>query len=183
MLTFSLQLIYWGQTSIGKGEDTVNTSAEETSNGQQAFATLGQFLEDDGWHPRQLEERTAYRTGFAGQNSQMACYAQVVVEQELFLFYALAPFNVPEDARIAVAEFITRANYGMRIGNFELDFRDGEVRYKSSLDFEGTTLTPALIKHAIYPAVLTMDRYMPGLMGVAHGGKSPAEAIAEIEGE
>jgi hypothetical protein len=80
-----------------------------------------------------------------------------------------------------VAEFITRANYGLRIGNFELDFRDGEVRYKSSLDFEGETLTPGLVKFAIYPAVQTMDRYLPGLMGVIYGHKPRAEAIAEVE--
>ena len=140
-------------------------------------------MEEDGWHPQQLEGRTIYRMGFSGQNAQVACYAQVVVDQELCLFYAMAPFKVPEDARMAAAEFITRANYGMRIGNFELDFRDGEVRYKTSFDFEGATLTPELIKQAIYPAVLTIDRYMPGLMGVAHGGRDPAEAIAEIEGE
>lgn len=154
----------------------------EGNNARQAFITLGEFLQEDGWHPQQLEGRTIYRTGFSGQNTQLACYAQVVVEHELFLFYAIAPFKVPEHARLAAAEFITRANYGMRIGNFELDFSDGEVRYKSSLDFEGTTLTPTLIKHLIYPAVLTIDRYMPGLMGVIHGGKSPAQAVAEIEG-
>ncbi len=160
----------------------MNTT-EESNSGQEAFVTLGEFLDEDGWHPQRLEGRTIYRTGFSGQNAQMACYAQVIVEYNLFLFYAIAPFKVPEDARMAAAEFITRANYGMRIGNFELDFRDGEVRYKSSLDFEGAILTPELIKQAIYPAVLTIDRYMPGLMGVVHGGKDPVEAIVEIEGD
>lgn len=100
--------------------------------------------------------------GFAGQNTQMVCYAQVLVDLDVLLFYALAPFKVPEDARMAVAEFITRANYGMRIGNFELDLRDGEVRYKSSLDFEGATLTPALIQHTIY-----------SLRGILAGAESP----------
>jgi hypothetical protein len=82
---------------------------------------------------------------------------------------------------MAVAEFITRANYGLRIGNFELDFDDGEVRYKSSLDFEGLALTPELIRNTIYPAVQTIDRYLPGLMSVFYASKSPAEAIAEVE--
>ena len=67
------------------------------------------------------------------------------------------------------------------VGNFELDFSDGEVRYKSSIDFEGEPLTPGLIKHAIYPAVQTMDRYLPGLMSVTYGSKSPSQAISEIE--
>lgn len=115
--------------------------------------------------------------GFSGQNGQVACYAQIQMDLEQFMFYVLAP----EEARQTVAEFITRANYGMRIGNFEMDFSDGEVRYKSSLDFEGTTLTPALIKQAIYPAVQTMDRYLPGLMKVIYRSKPPAEAITEIE--
>jgi hypothetical protein len=57
------------------------------------------------------------------------------------------------------------------------------VRYKSSLDFEGAVLTPELIRNAIYPAVQTTDRYLPGLMAVIYGGKSAAEAIAEIEGD
>ena len=71
----------------------------------------------------------------------------------------------------------------LRIGNFEMDFGDGEVRYKSSLDFEGAELTSELISHAIYPAVQTMDRYLPGVMGLLYGDKSPAEAIAEVEGD
>jgi hypothetical protein len=65
---------------------------------------------------------------------------------------------------------------------FELDFADGEVRYKSSLDFEGELLTPNWLRHAIYPAVQTLDRYVPGLLKVAFGGRTPFEAIEEIEG-
>ncbi len=154
---------------------------ENRENSLQAFETLGQFLEADDWYPSRLEDRYIYRVGFSGQNGQVACYAQIRVDLEQFMFYVLAPVKAPEEARQAVAEFITRANYGMRIGNFEMDFSDGEVRYKSSLDFEGMTLTPALIKQAIYPAVQTMDRYLSGLMKVIYGSKPPAEAITEIE--
>lgn len=154
-----------------------------TENSLRAFATLGQFLEDDNWHPQQLEDRYIYRMGFAGENGTTACFAQIRVDLDQVLFYVLAPIKAPEAARPAVAEYITRANYGMRIGNFEMDYRDGEVRYKSSLDFEEATLSAPLIEHAIYPAVHTMDRYLPGLMAVIYGNKPPAEAIAEIEND
>ena len=36
-------------------------------------------------------------------------------------------------SRVAAAEFEPRANFGLDIGNLELDMTDGEVRYKSSL--------------------------------------------------
>ena len=119
--------------------------------------------------------------GFSGANGQVACYAQIRVDLEQLLFYVMCPVKVAEDRRSAMAEFIARANYGMRIGNFELDFSDGEVRYKSSFDFEDVVLQPEMIRNAIYPAVQTMDRYLPGLMGVIYGNKTPSEAIAEIE--
>ncbi len=147
-------------------------------NTKQSFATLGRFLQQDGWHPQQLNDRPIYRMGFAGKNGQSVCFAQILDDLEQFVFYAVAPVNVPKASRQAVAEFIARANYGLRIGNFELDFSDGEVRYKSSLDFEGVALTPELIKNAIYPAVQTMDCYLPGLISVIEG-KTPVEAFFE----
>jgi hypothetical protein len=153
----------------------------ENENGLRAFQTLGDFLTEDEWHPQQLEDRYIYRMGFSGTNGQVVCYAQIRVDLEQLVFYVMCPVKVPEDKRSAMAEFIARANYGLRIGNFELDFSDGEVRYKSSLDFEDVALESQLIHNAIYPAVQTMDRYLPGLMGVIYGNKMPAEAVAEIE--
>ncbi len=159
-----------------------DAAAPEHENGLRAFEFLGEFLETDGWYPQRLDDKYIYRVGFTGKNGQFACYAQVRPDLEQFLFYVMAPVKASEADRPAVAEFITRANYGMRIGNFELDFRDGEVRYKSSLDFEGERLSHDWLKHAIYPAVQTMDRYLPGLMNVLYGDVTPAEAVAAIEG-
>jgi hypothetical protein len=151
-------------------------------NALEAFDTLGEFLAEDEWHPQRMEDRYVYRMGFSGANGQYACYAQIRVDLEQFLFYVMAPVKAPEEKRLDCAEFLTWANYGLRIGNFEMDLRDGEVRYKSSLDFEEQPLTHNLIKFAIYPAVQTMDRYMPGLMRVIYGSATPHEAIEEIEG-
>ena len=82
---------------------------------------------------------------------------------------------------LAIAELLTRANLGIRIGNFGMDYSDGEIRYKSSLDFEGQSLTPTFIRNSIHPAVQTMEYYFPGFIRVAFGGATPLEAIEEIE--
>jgi hypothetical protein len=162
-------------------EDHVPEEELEQINGWRAFATLSEFLRDDGWHPQQLEDKTIFRVYFSGNNGDLRCYAQIRIDLEQFLFYVIAPIKAPEAMRHDVAEYITRANFGLRIGNFELDYSDGEVRYKSSLDFEAVELTPDLIKNAIYPAVQTMDFYLPGLLSVMYGNKTPEVAIAEIE--
>ncbi len=157
-------------------------SGPEYANGLHAFQTVGMFLEEDGWHPQRIDEQFVYRTYYYGKNAELRCYAQIRVDLQQFIFYAVATFRVPEEVRPAVAEYITRANYGLRIGNFEMDYSDGEVRYKSGVDFEGEPLSKNLIKFSIYPVVQTMDHYMPGLMQVTFGSKTPVEAIQDAEG-
>jgi hypothetical protein len=167
-------------TSNGRPDEP--ESEGDHSNGLQGFATLGQFLEEDQWHPQPLEDSHAYHMYFRGNNGETHCIARVRVDLEQLICYVLAPVKAPENSFDRVVEFVTRANYGMRIGNFEFDYSDGEIRYKSSFDFEKSELTPQLIKNSLYPAVSTMDRYLPGLMAVMYGGKSAQEAIMDIEG-
>lgn len=168
-------------TENGYSSDLGIDPKDEYANGLQAFAIVGEVLEEDGWFPQQLDDKYIYSMSYNGKNGTLRCYAQVRVDLEQFVFYVVAPVKVPPASLAIASEYITRANYGMRIGNFELDYSDGEVRYKSSFDFEGGTLNPEFIKHAIYPAVETLDRYLPGLLGVIYGGKTAEEAIVEIE--
>ena len=102
------------------------------------------FLESDDWPVSRVEGRTVIKTGFEGKNGQFTCYAQERNEQEQFVFYSIFPVRTPENKTHEVAEFVTRANYGMIIGNFELDYSDGEIRYKTSVDVEdfGRLRTP-----------------------------------------
>jgi ankyrin repeat protein len=51
-------------------------------------------------------------------------------------------FRVPEDRRASVADLMARANYDLQnkqLGNFEMDFKDGELRYKTSVLFGNAT--------------------------------------------
>jgi hypothetical protein len=164
-----------------QNENGAPNENDEQAGGLAAYAALGDFLEADGWHPQPIAENFVYRSMFIGENGEVTCFAQVRPDLEQFIFYVVMPMRVPETLRLPIAEFLTRANYGLRIGNFEMDFEDGEVRYKSSVDFEGITLTPSLIRNTMYPAVQTMDRYLPGILSVIYGGRTPAEAIAAVE--
>jgi len=139
------------------------------------------FFKEDGWSFTQLEDQPILKLGFQGESGQWPCYAQAREELAQLLFYSVCPVKAPENRRIAVAEFLTRANYGLYIGNFELDMTDGEIRYKTSIDVEGSLLSPALVKPLVYANVLMMDRYLPGIMSVIYGNMPPAEAVAKAE--
>ncbi len=139
------------------------------------------FLEEDKWPYNQLNGKTVYRTAFEGDNGSITCYIQEREEQQQLVIYSLFPVRVPDALLPQIAEFTTRVNYGMVIGNFELDYTDGEVRYKTSVDTEDSEIQQAVIRHLIYANVLTMDRYFSGLMRVIYAGVSALDAITEIE--
>ena len=94
---------------------------------------------------------------------------------------AICPLKAPERKEADMMEFLTRASYGLIIGNFELELEDGEIRYKTRIDVEEAELTAPLIKPVVYANVLTMDQYWPGLLAVLFGGASPDEALARVE--
>ncbi|HLP89280.1 MAG TPA: YbjN domain-containing protein [Nostocaceae cyanobacterium] len=147
----------------------------------QIFEEVVNFFKNDNWPFVQMEDQPILQTNFQGENGQWSCFARVRLEQEQFIFYSVCPVNVPENKRLAMAEFLTRANSDVVIGNFEMDFDDGEIRYKTSIDVEGERLTFGLIKQLIYPNVMIMDEYLPGIMAVIYGNISPVDAIAQIE--
>ena len=148
----------------------------------QLFEAVVDYLNEDDWKYNIVKDDTALVLSFRGRSGSWQCFANVDEERQWFSFFSILPSNVPEEKRPIIAEFITRANYGLVIGNFEMDYNDGEVRYKTSIDVEGGELSPKMIENMMQANLMTMDRYFPGLMSVLYGGRDPAESIAEIEG-
>ncbi len=145
------------------------------------YNALVKFFRDDEWFFVPIEEKSSLRIPFKGDVYDWTCFAQAREEKEQFVFYSVSPLKVPEEKRMEVSEYITRANYGLFIGNFELDFSDGEVRYKTSISFDQVKLTDHFIQPIVYINVLTMGQYLPGLSGIIYGNLSPEEAVSLAE--
>lgn len=147
----------------------------------QLYTAVVDYLTEDGWNFRVAEEDVAVQMGFRGRSSSWQCLCIVDEEKGFVRFYSILPAVVDEPLRATIAEFVTRANYGLPIGNFEMDWSDGEVRYKTSIDIEGGELTAKMVENLLMSNLTTTDRYLPGLMRVLYGDKEPAEAVTEIE--
>ncbi len=147
----------------------------------QLFDAVVDYLNEDEWRYHVVRDDVALMLAFRGESGSWQCYGTVDEDKQWFTFYSILPSNVPEEKRTEVAEFITRANYGLVIGNFEMDWEDGEVRYKTSVDVEGGELTPKMVENVIRANWMMMDRYFPGLMAVLYADRDPADAVAEVE--
>jgi hypothetical protein len=165
--------------------DDITESLDELTDENPApetiYSALINFFTEDDWPFSKVQGELGLQMPFQGKHGDWICYAKAREEQQQFVFYSLCPIAPPAHQRSAIAEFLTRANYGMTIGNFELDYTDGEIRYKTSIDVEGEKLTSALIKRLVYTNVAMMDEYLPGIHAMIEEGLSAEAAIQATE--
>jgi hypothetical protein len=160
---------------------TKHTETASTRRSESITDAMVRFFAEDEWAFYRNEGEPILQMGFKGKSGNWTCYAHALDEARRFIFLSVMETSIPEDKRQAVAEFLTRANYALFLGGFEMDFSDGEVRYKTSIAVEDGKLSQAMIKTMVYTNVLSMDRYLPGILSVIYGGISPAHALAQIE--
>jgi hypothetical protein len=138
------------------------------------------FFKEQGWLFSQVEDKAILILGISSPNGKIQCFVNVIESEYKFMFYSMCGISCPEDKRTEVSELITRLNYGKFLGNFEMDYEDGEIRYKTSMYYKDVTPTTDLIKYFITINIGTMDTALPGLTGVVFGGMSPLAALELI---
>src|SRR5580765_93372 len=144
--------------------------------GGSLLADLRALFRENGWPFSDVRGAPVLLSELSGILGRWKFYAQVVEEQDLILLYSVCPFRVPEERRAEVSEFLTRANYGLAAGNFELDFADGEVRYKTALQRHVDGLDAAALKRAVRANGIAMETYLPGV-GAVITGTAPVPAL------
>jgi hypothetical protein len=156
--------------------------SSDLKGGVMLFQAVTMFFEEMGWPFEVVEgQEGVLQTGYEGANGVFVCFCHCREDAQQIIFYVVAEERCPEPYLQAMAEFLTRANFGMLIGNFELDYSDGEVRYKTSLDLEDAGMSPALLRNLVVAASTTFDRYYTGFQSVASGALGAIEAIVQVE--
>ena len=136
-------------------------------------------LADDQWGEiAVLENRRTLRAVFEGTHGKFWVFVKVPEEMDVLLCYCRCPFDAPPDARVRAVELIARINYGLRVGNFELDLDGGEIRFKSSLDFRDIQLSDRLLLNVLLPCPYAMDRFLPALEALLQQGESVVSSLA-----
>lgn len=106
------------------------------------------------------------------------------VGDDKIIFYGFCPIGADRDVAEMMAqraEFICRANYGLKNGSFELDFRDGEIRYKSFVDCDEVLPSTEVVKNSIYCINIMYKLYAQGIVDIIFAGCSAKDAIAKCE--
>ncbi len=171
-------MAFWGRKD--KEEPQQQPVQPEVGSLQQS---IKDYLDAQNWHYNWDEEDRYFSMGMNLKEVDSCRVYIQMREDDGFTIYSVLPMKVSEEKRSAAAEYITRANYGLILGCFELDYEDGEVRYKVTTCCGDIKLAEGPMDRIINTGFAMLDRYGKGLLSVMYGNVEPAAAIKEVEGE
>lgn len=146
------------------------------------YKALIDYIESKNFtHTANPQERKVTLT-LNGKNANYRFVARITHDEEFLQVTAYYPFFVrDEKLRLSSAELITRANYCMPLGKFEMDLKDGEVRFHATHVIEGGILSQEMIERHMMTSYFTADRYFPAFMQHLHAGYTPEDAVYHAE--
>lgn len=147
-----------------------------------SLETLTEYLDNRQWRYTVHEDKGYISLRMNMKTVDSCALILDVIDDTTVLFYTVFPIKIPEERRGAVGEYLHRANYGLYHGNFELDFRDGEIRYKTTgITTPEEELDEEVLARLINLGFAMTDRYAPGILSVLYANDTPTSAIARIE--
>ena len=136
------------------------------------LATVESVLEANGFaFTRDDANPGLLSFGVKGDVGQWGCLVAVREEQDQLVIYSVLDARVPPEHRSAMAEYMTRRNYRMVVGNLEMDYDDGEVRLRVGIDVEGAGLSAELANQMFRVSFAVFDDLLPELEEVAAHGR------------
>jgi hypothetical protein len=106
----------------------------------------------------------------------------IYILDDSYVTYTSLGNKVTEKNYPTVSEYLHRANYGLLAGNFEIDYDDGEVRFKILTECTNiAALTNKMIDKSIILPCLMFKKYGNGILKLMIGVGNPKELIEEAE--
>ena len=144
-----------------------------------ADAVLG-HLNDRGWKYRFYEQDGIIRYSMNLSGRIRSAEGYLRIRQNTFSGYMICPLHAdPTNNRMItdMAEFLHRANFNMIQGNFELDFEDGQIRYKNTIHCGGVLPTRQMVDDAVDIPSTMLTRFSEGIVRILFGLSTPGEAL------
>lgn len=144
---------------------------------------IREFFKKAKWSYQENRARSTFSGGIslkaASAISSIRFY--LTIRDQILISYAVIPQKAIRNIS-SVLEFLARANYGLVLGNFEIDMDDGEIRYKHCIHAAGLKedIGPAIEELLFLPCNM-IEKYGEGLLAVIYGGQSAKDAIEAIE--
>ena len=149
---------------------------------EQIVDAVRDWLDNDDWRYEYIAEKQLIKMGINLNSKIKSGNIFIDFKNDCYLVYLYSPINGDKENLEELTKYLTMANYGLINGNFELDVRDGEIRYKTYVNCDGLeSLSAAVIQDSICVGCVMMDRYGDGIAALALGFSDAETEINKAE--
>jgi hypothetical protein len=132
-----------------------------------------------GWRHVRHANRAVVELSLACKHSVVGFFVTARENEQQAIVCAVIGSKVPAERRAAVAEFLSRVNFTFFVGNFDVDFDDGRVRFRAGIDVEGGALADKMVENLFDLSAYAADAYHERLMQVIYGGAHPKDVLTQ----
>ena len=160
--------------------DTVSSELTVPESESPMLDAVITYMDDLGWNYTVSERDDGARVVVTTRvNVEPVVYKTCLDINEAgrrFGIFAYAPFTVPEDKRLAVMAYLTRANYRLFLAKFELDLNDGELRSVCTAIPEDASLSIDMVRRMRQAVHDALEIYAPGILAIIYGNQTADQA-------
>lgn len=152
---------------------------------KKTYEKIENVLEKMKWKYEvdEREDRCLIRTGMYMDEDRKISKIVILfnIQEDDVSVIATSAIKADTKNKVRMAEFLSRANDGLKDGNFEFDYDEGKIRYKSYIYVNGRDVEEDEILHSILVVASMWDVYGDGIVEVLGSEKEPKEIISKIE--
>lgn len=135
------------------------------------YNSLCQSLDNLKWvyNKEEHEDHFAVFTSAKGEDLTMKLAIRIDVDRQVMYLKSPMPFKVEENMRDTMAIAISRVNWTMLNGCFEMDHLDGFVAFKLVIPYMESIVSTAVCRYMIILSCNMIDKFNDKLKAIAEG--------------
>jgi hypothetical protein len=147
--------------------------------GQPSLASTVRAMLDSRKYKYQPIDDRSLTLSFQNERGSYGLFFTTNDESDFVGLTATYGSKIPDDRLVPISEALSRINHRLWLGNFELDFSNGQLRFRVGIDVEDGRLSETMVSNLLSATLNSMERYHVALMRIAFGEVEPAVALAE----
>lgn len=144
---------------------------ERMAEGKAVFDSLVQHLHDIklNFETKDLEDRFMIRFNMSGDDIPMRFFIYVNPAHQIITLHSPMPVTFPADKIDLACKAICAINYRLADGDFQIDFRDGEVLFNMSNCYAGSLISNEVFNYMLGMSINIVDEYNDKLLMLSKG--------------
>lgn len=153
------------------------------SYSKDIYRLITRHLDAKGYRYEFDADKELIRMGFSIDCKLSSCDVLIDLRDDKYIVYSKIDMNADEQSRPEMAKLLAYINYGIIYGGFEMDFSDGEIRYRNPVNCNDFLPSDEIIRRSISTPIAMMEKYGNALLGVMMGFIDAKTACEQAEAD